>query len=144
MAYDVATYLPDDIMVKVDRAAMASSLETRAPFLDHRIVAFAMRQPLSSKIQGTTGKLLLRKLLARYVPAEMFERPKRGFAVPINHWLRGPLRPWVNDTLADDAVMRDWFNGRYLRRLWTAHLSGQSQSQRLWPALVLLQWLRAR
>ncbi|MES2523937.1 MAG: asparagine synthase (glutamine-hydrolyzing) [Gemmatimonadota bacterium] len=144
MAYDLQTYLPDDIMVKVDRAAMAASLESRAPLLHHAIVEFALRVPLEYKIRGSEGKLLLRHALARHVPKALFERPKRGFAIPLDSWLRNELRPWAEAQLERDARMSEWFDGPRVARVWREHLSGaENHGMRLWPILVFAQWLRA-
>ncbi|MEO7998073.1 MAG: asparagine synthase C-terminal domain-containing protein, partial [Gemmatimonadaceae bacterium] len=144
MAYDMLHYMPDDILVKVDRSAMACSLETRAPLLDHRVVSFAAQQPLGLKIRAGRGKFLLRNLLARYIPAAMIDRPKQGFDIPLAQWLRGPLRAWGDATLANDAVLRDWFEPDVVTRLWTAHQRGENHAERLWPLLVTMQWLRAQ
>lgn len=143
MRYDMQTYLPDDILVKVDRSAMSVSLETRAPFLDHRIVEFAMGLPLPQKIQGHVGKVLLRRLLERYLPARLWERPKRGFAIPLGSWLRGELRPWAEAMLTPDAVLRTWFDAPRVQKIWTAHQAGADHAARLWRILMLIQWLRA-
>jgi asparagine synthase (glutamine-hydrolysing) len=142
MAYDMQTYLPDDILVKVDRCAMAVSLETRAPLLDHRIVEFALREPLARKIGEGKGKLLLRRLLNRYVPATLWDRPKKGFAIPLPEWLRGRLRPWAEAQLRDDEILRDWFDSKTIQRVWQEHQSGFDHAERLWRVLLLLQWLR--
>src|SRR5207253_2802863 len=111
MYLDLISYLPDDILCKVDRASMAVSLESRVPFLDHRVAALAARIPIAMKIRGGTGKHILRQLLYREAPRELFERPKAGFAIPIGEWLRGPLRDWAEDLL-DPGRMREqgWFN----------------------------------
>ncbi|MBC8088138.1 MAG: asparagine synthase (glutamine-hydrolyzing) [Phycisphaerae bacterium] len=143
MAYDMQHYLPDDILVKVDRSAMACSLETRAPLIDHRVVKFAVQQPLSMKIRDGRGKFLLRNLLARYIPQQMIDRPKRGFAIPINDWLRGPLKDWGSAVLQNDAVLQDWFRPGVVSDMWAAHQRGEDHAERLWPVLMAMQWLRA-
>lgn len=144
MTYDMLHYMPDDILVKVDRAAMACSLETRAPLLDHRVVSFATQQPLGFKIRDGRGKFLLRNLLARYIPQAMIDRPKQGFDIPLAQWLRGPLRAWGDATLANDAVLRDWFQPNVIADVWNAHQRGENHAERLWPLLVTMQWLRAQ
>jgi len=143
MAYDMQHYLPDDILVKVDRSAMACSLETRAPLLDHRVVTFAVQQPLSLKIRDGRGKFLLRNLLSRYIPQPMIDRPKRGFAIPVNDWLRGPLKDWGASVLANDATLQEWFQPAVVSHIWAAHQRGADHAERLWPVLMAMQWLRA-
>ncbi|MEO7363241.1 MAG: asparagine synthase (glutamine-hydrolyzing) [Gemmatimonadaceae bacterium] len=143
MAYDMQHYLPDDILVKVDRSAMASSLETRAPLLDHRIVTFAVQQPLSLKIRDGRGKFLLRNLLARYIPQSMIDRPKRGFSIPLAAWLRGPLKPWGDSVLQNDATLKEWFQPTVVQSIWNAHQRGEDHAERLWPILMVMQWMRA-
>jgi len=143
MTYDMEHYLPDDILVKVDRSSMACSLETRAPLLDHRVVEFAQHQPLDRKIRDGRGKFLLRNLLARYVPLALIDRPKQGFAIPLSGWLRGALKPWGDAMLESDALLQTWFQPSAVSALWAAHQRGEEHAERLWPVLIAMQWLRA-
>jgi len=143
MLWDMQSYLTDDILVKVDRAAMASSLETRVPLLDHRIVEFAMRTPLNQKVRNGRGKWLMRELLARYLPRDQFERPKQGFTVPLDAWLRGPLRDWAESLLNVSSLSHSGLmNIAGVRRTWQEHLCGRRNHQRaLWTVLMLQAWL---
>lgn len=142
MALDTTGYLPDDVLHKVDRAAMAVSLETRVPLLDHRVVELAWRLPIEMKMRGGVGKWALRELLARHLPRELFERPKSGFAVPIGRWLRGPLRPWAEDLLAPDALRREGLlDVTAVRRLWARHLGASGDTaHEVWPVLMFRAW----
>ena len=137
MIADFLGYLPDDILVKVDRAAMANSLETRAPFLDHRVVVQAFRIPVQHKLRAGKGKLPLRRMLATRVPSALLDRPKSGFAVPLADWLRGPLRDWADALLsAQDAV-----DDAILMARWSEHLAGKRNwKDWLWPLLMLTAW----
>jgi asparagine synthase (glutamine-hydrolysing) len=143
MYEDARTYLPDDILVKVDRAAMAVSLECRAPFVDHRVAAFAWRLPLRLKVRGAEGKWALRQVAYRHVPRELLQRPKQGFGVPIDAWLRGPLREWAGDLLAEERLRREGFlNPDIVTRTWREHLGGGRNWQYLlWGALMFQAWV---
>ena len=145
MAIDIRSYLPDDILVKVDRASMSVGLECRAPLLDHRVVEVAWRFAAAALTHDGRGKYPLRQLLTRRLPAELFERRKQGFAVPIGQWLRSSLREWAEDLLSEQSLARDtpFLNAREIRRRWTEHLTGVwDNSAQLWGILQLLRWCR--
>jgi asparagine synthase (glutamine-hydrolysing) len=145
MYLDTMTYLPGDILCKVDRAAMAASLETRAPYLDHQVLELAWRMPLSMKLRGDAGKWQLRQILGKYVPRDLIERPKQGFAVPLATWLRGPLRDWA-EVLLDERRLQDegYFHPAPIRRCWREHLGGRRNwHQPLWAVLMVQAWLEA-
>ena len=146
MATDAQQYLPDDVLVKVDRAAMANSLETRVPFLDHRVVEFAWRLPLAQKIRAGKNKWIVRQLLYRYVPAVLVDRPKKGFSVPLAAWLRGPLRDWAEDLLDERRLLQQgYLYPQPIRQAWTRHLKGTGDyANALWPVLMFQAWLAER
>ena len=143
MYADATSYLPDDILCKVDRASMAVSLETRVPFLDHRVAAVAARIPLELKVRGNVGKHILRELLYREAPRALFERPKAGFAIPVGEWLKGPLRPWAEDLLDPRRVkIEGWFDPKIVQERWQQHLRGERDSTAaLWAVLMFQGWL---
>lgn len=142
MAQDMRSYLPDDILCKVDRAAMAVSLETRVPFLDPDVLAVSARLPSQMKIRDGQGKWALRQILYQHVPRDLIERPKTGFGIPVGEWLRGPLRGWAEDLLSEEALRRDGLIDPVpVREAWAEHLSGRRDwTHRLWIVLMLMAW----
>jgi asparagine synthase (glutamine-hydrolysing) len=141
MFLDFVSYLPDDILMKVDRATMAVSLESREPLLDHRLIELAWSLPVAMKVREQTGKWILRRLLQRYVPKSLIGAEKRGFGLPISHWLRTALRDWVEANLPRD---QDYFDRRTVQRIWKRHLAGESHEALIWRVVMFEAWRRAR
>jgi len=142
-AWDALSYLPDDILVKVERAAMAVGLETSAPFLYHRVARVDWRLPMAMKIRGNTSKWALRQIFYQYVPQELIDRPKAGFAIPMGQWLRAPLRSWASELLHPDRLAREgYLRPEPITRLWHQHLSGSyDHTTKLWSVLMWQAWL---
>lgn len=143
IAYDLLTYLPDDILTKVDRASMSTSLETRAPFLDHRLFALSLKMPMSHKIADGRGKIVLREILKKYVPNALVERPKQGFAIPINDWLRSGLKDWAGDLLtSQNLIQKAGLDIRDTTAMWEQHMAEQfNHGEAIWAILCLLTWI---
>ena len=143
MVLDFITYLPDDILVKVDRAAMASSLEIRIPFLDHKLIEYVWKISHSHKFKKGQGKWILKKILSKYVPNNLTERPKMGFGIPVDSWLCGPLKDWAENLLDQTRLQQEgYFETKLIREKWKEHLSGKRNWQYdLWSILMFQAWL---
>jgi asparagine synthase (glutamine-hydrolysing) len=140
---DFNTYLPDDILVKVDRASMANSLEVRAPFLDHEVIEFAFDMNFNEKINFSENKIPLRKLLKKYLPENMISKNKRGFGIPLNRWLKEDLREWAEELISVKNIKEhDFFDYEKVKEVWNSHLSGKKENQNIiWPLLMFQSWL---
>ena len=143
MVLDLITYLPNDILVKVDRASMASSLESRMPFLDHKLIEYAWKIPHSLKYKNGEGKWILKQILKNYVPKDLTERPKKGFGIPLDTWLRGPLKDWAENLLNEKRLSQEgYFNPKLIRDKWKEHLSNKKNWQYdLWNILMFQAWI---
>lgn len=139
--WDAGTYLPDDILTKIDRAAMIHGLETRAPLLDHRIIEFSFRLPIHYKLNQHENKRILREVLYRHVPKEIVDRPKMGFSIPLSEWLKDELRPWAESLIKSPCLNTEIFNKKQLYDIWDEHISNkQDNTEKLWGILTLLQF----
>ena len=143
MLQDILGYLPNDILTKVDRASMAVSLETRVPFLDHELVETTFRIPVSMHLYGGKSKAILRNILYKYVPENLIERPKMGFGVPLDQWLRGPLKDWAENLLGENRLNDEgFFVTKKVRKIWKEHIDGSKNwSSQLWNILMFQSWL---
>ena len=144
MAIDCQFYLPNDILTKVDRASMSNSLETRCPYLDKNLVEFIMTLDSKMKIgEGKDGKIILKKILSEYIPDSYFDRPKMGFGVPIDIWLKGPLREWAEDLLLGNRIKQDGiFNFQFIQKKWYEYLNNKGNwHHQLWSILIFQSWL---
>jgi len=145
MFLDLGFYLPGDILTKVDRAAMGVSLETRIPFLNHNVVEFAWNMPLEMKLHNGEGKWALRRILENYLPIDLINRPKMGFGVPIDSWLRGPLYNWSKDLLDENLIRNDgYLKPEEIKKIWLEHQSGRyNHHHKLWNVLMFQAWLHS-
>ena len=146
MLSDAQFFLPDDILVKVDRASMAVGLEARSPFLDHRVVELAWQMPADLRVRGRQGKWILRQLLHRYVSRKLVDRPKAGFSVPIGRWMRGRLRPWVESALDKSVLSKSGLlRPEAVRQIWESVLNGNDHNaSQVWGVLMFQGWLAAQ
>ena len=145
MFMDTINYLPNDILFKVDRASMANSVETRAPFLDKDLYEFSKGLSLEKKIKNSTGKIILRDLLKRKIPNHLIDRPKAGFSIPIGSWLRKPLLDWSENLLCKKNIEKSGLlNFEHINKIWTDHKKGIDNSSLIWSILVFQQWLLER
>ena len=143
MILDTQRYLPSDILVKVDRASMANSLETRVPFLDPDLFEFAWSLPLEYKIKGREGKIISKAALEKMVPRQLWDRPKKGFAIPLEKWLKHGLRDWAEELLLDQSIAPGLLDNNAVMNCWTEHQNGESNNQdRLWDVLMLKMWIK--
>ena len=142
MYWDYKTYLPDDILCKLDRAAMSNGLETRVPFLDNEVINYAFSLPLNYKIKENKSKWILREILKKYLPNQLIDRPKMGFSIPLADWLRGPLKEWANESLSNDIFKNEeLFNFDYIKKIWDNHLNNRENNHnKIWQLIIFASW----